>query len=49
MEVTNNNHPSRSTHLIAEIDPPKGTNLESFLTSALNVRGRVETVRVTDS
>ncbi len=35
--------------LIAEIDPPKGANLETFLKTALNVRGRVDRVRVTDS
>ncbi len=48
MEATKNSHPSRQTTLIAEIDPPKGTNLDSFLTSALNLRGRVDSVRVTD-
>lgn len=36
-------------HLIAEIDPPKGVNLDGFLKTALNIRGRVEAVRVTDS
>lgn len=39
----------KSQTLIAEIDPPKGVNLESFLTTALHLRGRVDTVRVTDS
>ncbi|GAB6191373.1 methylenetetrahydrofolate reductase [Desulfocastanea catecholica] len=34
--------------LIAEIDPPKGVNLDTFLTTALQVRGRVDGVRVTD-
>ena len=48
MEATNNSTPSHPTALIAEIDPPKGTNLEPFLASALNLRGRVEAVRVTD-
>ena len=48
MEVTNTSHSPRSTHLIAEIDPPKGTNLEPFLNSALSIRGRIETIRVTD-
>ncbi len=36
-------------HLIAEIDPPKGVNLEGFLKTALSIRGRVNAVRVTDS
>lgn len=40
---------SKSRTLIAEIDPPKGVNLESFLSTALKLRGRVDTVRVTDS
>jgi len=35
-------------HLIAEIDPPKGVNLDSFLKTALHIRGRVDGVRVTD-
>ncbi len=48
MEATKNSNPSRQTTLIAEIDPPKGTNLDPFLTSALNLRGRVDAVRVTD-
>jgi len=48
MEAAKNSNPSRQTTLIAEIDPPKGTNLDSFLTSALNLRGRVDSVRVTD-
>lgn len=34
--------------LIAEMDPPKGVNLQGFLGTALQVRGRVDTVRVTD-
>jgi len=34
--------------LIAEIDPPKGVNLDTFLATALQVRGRVDGVRVTD-
>jgi 5,10-methylenetetrahydrofolate reductase len=34
--------------LIAEIDPPKGVNLDSFLSTAQQIRGRVESVRVTD-
>ena len=39
----------KSYYLTAEIDPPKGTNLEGFLTTALSLRGRVDAVRVTDS
>ena len=35
--------------LTAEIDPPKGTDLAGFLDTALKVRGRVDSVRVTDS
>lgn len=35
--------------LIAEIDPPKGVNLNSFVDTALQLRGRVDKVRVTDS
>ena len=38
-----------SYSLIAEIDPPKGANLAGFLDTALKVRGRVDSVRVTDS
>lgn len=34
--------------LIAEIDPPKGVNLDTFLATAMQVRGRVDGVRVTD-
>lgn len=34
--------------LVAEIDPPKGVNLEKFLDRALKMRGRIDTVRVTD-
>lgn len=47
MESTNN-FPQRPTSLIAEIDPPRGTNLKPFLDMALSVRGRVDAVRVTD-
>jgi methylenetetrahydrofolate reductase (NADPH) len=39
---------NNSYQLIAEIDPPKGANLDTFLKTALNVRGRVDRVRVTD-
>ncbi len=35
--------------LIAEIDPPKGVNLDTFLNTALQIRGRVDGARVTDS
>lgn len=34
--------------LTAELDPPKGVNLEGFLETALQLRGRVDSVRVTD-
>ena len=41
--------PAKSSHtLIAEIDPPKGVNLDAFLSTALQIRGRVDTARVTD-
>ena len=40
---------SSSYRVIAEIDPPKGTNLKPFIASALQLRGRVDAVRVTDS
>jgi methylenetetrahydrofolate reductase (NADPH) len=35
--------------VIAEIDPPKGANLDSFISSARQIRGMVDFVRVTDS
>lgn len=38
----------KSRFLIAEIDPPKGVNLDSFISTAQQIRGRVESVRVTD-
>jgi methylenetetrahydrofolate reductase (NADPH) len=38
----------KSLKLIAELDPPKGTNLDVFLNTALQIRGRVDGVRVTD-
>jgi 5,10-methylenetetrahydrofolate reductase len=41
--------PDNLYNLIAEIDPPKGVNLEGFLKTALSIRGRVNAVRVTDS
>jgi len=40
---------SNKYKLITEIDPPKGVNLENFLNTALQVRGRVDAARVTDS
>jgi methylenetetrahydrofolate reductase (NADPH) len=39
---------NKSYTLISEVDPPKGVNLGAFLTTALQVRGRVDGVRVTD-
>lgn len=48
MEATTSNSP-RPFQLIAEIDPPKGVKLETFLETALRIRGRVERVRVTDN
>ncbi len=52
MESNKPSSSADSTHtshqLIAEIDPPKGVNLTPFLNTALNVRGRVDGVRVTD-
>ncbi len=41
--------PSNSYRIIAELDPPKGTNLETFLSFAQQLKGRVDSVRVTDS
>jgi methylenetetrahydrofolate reductase (NADPH) len=49
MEVAHQNPNSTSPILIAEIDPPKGARLDGFLDTALKVRGRVDSVRVTDS
>ena len=49
MESTTGVTPQNPTHLIAEIDPPKGVNLDAFLKTALHIRGRVDGVRVTDS
>jgi methylenetetrahydrofolate reductase (NADPH) len=40
--------PAKSYTLISEADPPKGVNLTGFLQTALQVRGRVDTIRVTD-
>ena len=39
---------TRRYSLISEIDPPKGVNLDAFINTALQVRGRVDGVRVTD-
>lgn len=50
MDAAHDTSNSTKSHtLVAEIDPPKGVSLESFLTAALQLRGRVDTVRVTDS
>jgi len=49
MESNTGVTPQGSQHLIAEIDPPKGVNLDKFLKTALHIRGRVDGVRVTDS
>lgn len=38
----------KSSLLISEIDPPKGVSLTAFLETASMMRGRVDTVRVTD-
>ena len=38
----------KSRTLISEIDPPKGVSLETFLTTASQMRGRVDNIRVTD-
>lgn len=40
---------STSYRVIAEVDPPKGTNLHPFLTAALQLKGRIDALRVTDS
>lgn len=40
--------PKEHCRLIAEIDPPKGTRLDTFMDNALKIRGRVDAVRVTD-
>lgn len=41
--------PAPTFKVIAELDPPKGTNLQAFLSSALQLKGRVDALRVTDS
>lgn len=49
MDAAQETSTANSHVLVAEIDPPKGVNLESFLSTALQLRGRVDNVRVTDS
>ncbi len=49
MEAAAASRPPRPSRLIIELDPPKGTNLRTFLDTALAVRGRVNGVRVTDN
>jgi len=44
-----NNPANKRYTLIAEVDPPKGVNLDNFLGAALQIRGRVDNTRVTDS
>lgn len=39
---------TRNHQIIAEIDPPKGTNLDPFISSAIQLRGRIDSIRVTD-
>ncbi|SHO46641.1 methylenetetrahydrofolate reductase [Desulfopila aestuarii] len=41
--------PPTSFKIIAELDPPKGTNIQPFLDTALQLKGRIDAVRVTDS
>ena len=50
MDAAQDTTPSSRTSptLIAEIDPPKGVMLDSFLQTAAQMRGRVDTIRVTD-
>lgn len=49
MEAAVASRSPRPCRLITELDPPKGTNLQTFLASALAIRGRVDGVRVTDN
>jgi len=49
MEAAAASRSPRPSRLIIELDPPKGTNLQTFLDAALAVRGRVDGVRVTDN
>lgn len=47
---TSTSSPRQANHLlIAEIDPPKGTDLDPFIHAASRLKGRVDGVRVTDS
>lgn len=48
MESATDVTPQKSNQIIAEIDPPKGANLQGFVDKALHIRGRVDGVRVTD-
>ncbi|SDO67128.1 methylenetetrahydrofolate reductase [Desulforhopalus singaporensis] len=48
-QETSNSTTGKNYRLIAEIDPPKGVDLEPFIDTALQLRGRVDTTRVTDS
>lgn len=41
--------PSSSYRIITELDPPKGTDLQPFLDQALQLKGRVDAIQVTDS
>lgn len=45
---TTSSPPGKAPVLIAEIDPPKGVDLEGFFSRALQLRGRVDQLRVTD-
>ncbi|MBE0582921.1 MAG: methylenetetrahydrofolate reductase, partial [Desulfofustis sp.] len=49
MEAAAASRSPRPSRLITELDPPKGTNLQTFLDTALAVRGRVDGIRVTDN
>lgn len=49
MEAAATSQVSRPAPLIIELDPPKGSNLQPFLATALNLRGRVQGIRVTDN
>jgi methylenetetrahydrofolate reductase (NADPH) len=51
MEVAQESRGANDRHhlLVAEFDPPKGTNLSAFISQVLQVKGRVDAVRVTDS
>jgi len=50
MDAANNTSspPGKNPVIIAEIDPPKGVDLEGFTGRAMHLRGRVDTLRVTD-